>query len=179
MDAVRTTNRIVSALLALALTVGGVIVVVEVVLAALDRAHWVIPHEDWARSARETVYSDRSARVLFALLGFAGLALLLLELVRRRTPALPMTPGDESVVTDLDRKGVERWLSARLADVDGVAGTKAKIARRSVEVRAKTPQRDVAELQGRLEAAAQERLDELDLAAPLTAKAKVTSRRQS
>jgi hypothetical protein len=178
MDAVRTANRIVSALLALALAVGGALVVIEVVLAALDKDHWILPHEDWARSARETVFTDRSARILFALLAAAGLALLLLELVRRRTPALPLAAGSEGVEADLDRKGVEKWLATRLSDVEGVAGTKAKIARRSVEVKARTPQRDVADVQQRLEAAAQQHLDELDLAAPLTAKAKVTSRRQ-
>ncbi len=179
MDAVRTTNRIVSALLALALAVAGALVVIEIVLAALDRAHWIIPHEDWARSARETVFSDRSARVLFAVLAAAGIALLLLELVRRRPPALAMETGEEGVTADLDRKGVERWLATRLSDVEGAAGTKAKVDRRSVEVRASTPQRDAAEVQERLEVAAQEQLDELNLATPLTARAKVTSRRQS
>ena len=178
MDAVRTVNRIVSALLALALAVGGALVVVEVVLAALDKDHWILPHRDWAASARETAFSDRSARILFAVLVAVGLALLLLELARRRVPALPMAPAAEGVEADLDRRGVERWLGTRLAEVEGVAGTKAKIARRSVEVRGRTPQRDVAEVQQRLEVAAQERLDELGLAAPLSAKAKVTSRRQ-
>lgn len=177
MDAVRTTNRIVSALLAVALVIGGILVAVEVVLSALDRDHWVLPHEDWARNARETVYTDRSARILFLLLALAGLALLLLELVRRRPPALRLTDRDGDVRADLDRRGIERWLATRLTDVEGVAGTKAKITRRAVEVKAQTPQRDVGDIQRRLEGAAQENLDQLGLAQPLRARAKVTSRR--
>ena len=179
MDAVRTTNRIVSALLAIALLVGGLVVAVEVVLAALDKGSWLLPHEDWARSARETVFTDRSARLLFLLLAAIGLALLLLELARRRPPALPMAERDSAIDADLDRRGIERWLSTRLATVEGVTGTKAKITRRTVEVSAQTPQRETTDVQRRLEAAAQENLDQLDLAQPLTARAKVTSRRSS
>jgi len=179
MDAVRTTNRIVSALLALAIAVIGALVVIEVVLAALDKEHWILPHRDWAQSARETVFSDRSARVFFAVLAAAGLALLFLELVRRRAPALPMTRRGDGVDADLDRRGIERWLATRLADVEGATSTKAKIAKRSVEGTAQTPQRDVADVQGRLEQAAQQHLDALDLAQPITARAKVTSRRQA
>jgi hypothetical protein len=125
------------------------------------------------------VFTDRSARILFALLAAAGLALLLLELVRRRTRPCPWPPGARVSRPTSTARAWSAGSRPRLADVDGVAGTKAKIARRSVDVRARTPQRDVGELQGRLEAAAQERLDELDLAAPLSAKAKVTSRRQT
>lgn len=178
MDVVRTTNRIVSALLAMALIVGGLLVAVEVGLAALDRAHWILPHQDWARRARETSYGDRSAGILFLLLAVAGLALLLLALARRRPPALTMAGRGSGLAADLDRGGVERWLATRLADVEGVAGAKAKITRRAVEVTAQTPQRDVADVQRRLERAAQDNLNELDLAQPLTARAKVTSRRQ-
>ncbi len=177
MDAVRTTNRIVSALLAVALVVGGVLVAIEVILAALDRGPWVLPHEGWARSARETMYTDRSARILFLLLAVAGIALLLLELLRRRPPALRMSEGENGLEADLDRRGVERWLATRLTDIEGAAGAKAKITRRAVDIKAQTPQRDVADVQRRLEGAAQENLDQLDLAQPLRARAKVTSRR--
>lgn len=179
MDAVRTTNRIVSALLAVALLVGGLLVAVEVVLAGLDKDHWILPHEGWARSARDTSYTDRSARILFLVLAVIGLALLLLELIRRRPPALPMTGHDRGVDADLDRRGIERWLATRMADVEGATGAKAKINRRAVEITAQTPQRDVADVQRRLERAAQDNVDELDLAQPLTARAKVTSRRPS
>ena len=177
MDAVRTTNRIVSALLAVALIVGGVLVAIEVILASLDKGHWILPHEDWARDASETAYTDRSARILFLVLALVGLALLLLELLRRRPPALRLSEREGGSQAELDRRGIERWLSTRLKDVEGAAGAKAKITRRAVEVKAESPQREVTDVQRRLEGAAQENLDELDLAQPLRARAKVTSRR--
>lgn len=179
MDAVRITNRVVSALLALALTIGGLLIAVEVALAALDQSPWLLPHDDWHRSAEETLWSDRSALLLSLAIAAAGLALLLLELARRRAPALPMAASSDGASADLDRRGLERWLSTRLSDVDGVTGAKAKIGTKSVVVTAQTPQRDVADVQQRLERAAQDRLDELDLARSLSARAKVTSRRPS
>ena len=179
MDAVRTTNRIVSALLAVALLVGGLLVAVEVVLAALDRDHWILPHEDWARSLRETAFSDRSARIFFLILVAAGIALLLLELARRPPPSLRMAGRGSAITADLDRRGIERWLTTRLADVEGATGIKATITRKAAEVTAETPQRDVDDVRRRLERAAQDNLDQLDLAQPLAARAKVTSRRSS
>ncbi len=179
MDAVRSTNRIVSALLALALAVGGVVVAVEVVLAALGREPWLLPHDGWLASARETTWEDRSARLLFLALALAGLALLVLELARRRPPALEMASRADGVRADLDRHGIERWLATRLGDVDGATAVKAKIGPRAVDVTAETPQREVDEVQQRLERTAQDHLNELDLARPLAARAKVTSRRQT
>lgn len=179
MDAVRSTNRVVSALLALALVVGGVVVAVEIVLAALERGHWLLPHGTWLASARETTWEDRSARLLFLALVLLGLALVLLELARRRPPALEMASRSGGVRADLERRGIERWLATRLADVDGATAVKAKIGTRAVDVTAATPQREVAEVQQRLERTAQDHLNQLDLARPLAARAKVTSRRQT
>lgn len=179
MDAMRVTNRIVSALLALALLLGGLLVAIEIVLAAADRPPWLIPHDEWYTSAQNTTWEDTSAQVLFVVLVVVGLALLLLELARRRTPAMAMSTRGDGARADLDRHGLERWLGTRLADVEGAGATRAKIRKRTVDVSAQTPQRDVNEVKQRLEQAAQHHLDELDLAHPLRARAKVTSRRPS
>jgi hypothetical protein len=179
MDGVRILNRVVSVLLAVALIAGGVLVAVEIVLAALDRDPWVLPHDEWYRSARETPWSDGDARLVFGVLALVGLVLLVLELLRRRTQALPLADRSEGARADLDRRGVERWLAGRLADVEGASDARAKVKKRQVAVSAATPQRDVAEVQQRLEASAADHLDELDLAAPLRVRAKVESRRSS
>jgi Family of unknown function (DUF6286) len=179
MDAVRIVNRIVSAVLALLLAVGGVLVAVEVVLASLDRDPWILPHDRWLRTARETAWSDRSAVLAFVLLVLVGLVLLVLELLRRRTPALTMAPHSDAVHADLDRRGVERWLASRLTGVEGVDAPRAKVGKSAVDVRAETPQGDAGEVEQRLQQAAQSALDELDLAAPLTARVKVQSRRHA
>lgn len=179
MDGLRVANRILSLLLALALLVAGVLVAVEIVLAALDREPWVIPHDDWYRDARATAWSDGDARVLFAVLLVVGLVLLALELRRRRASAIDLADLTDTAHADLDRRGLQRWLGARLDDVEGATGARAKVGKRTVTVSASTPQRDVSDVEGRLERAATERLAELRVAEPLRVRTKVTSRRPS
>lgn len=179
MDAVRVANRVVSALLALALAVLGVLVAVEVVLAALDRDPWLLPHDEWRTSMLETAWGDRSAVVTFLVVAVIGVALLLLELARRRMPAVKMAARTDGVSADLDRHGVERWLASRLSSVEGATSTRAKIRSKTVDVTAATPQRDTSDVRQRLERAAQDHLDELDLGQRLKARARVSSRRGS
>ena len=179
MDAVRVTNRIVAALLAVALIVGGALVAIEVALAAAGQDPWIIPYDSWHQSAEDTTWADPAAQLLFALVALAGLVLLLLELARRRAPALALAGNDADARADLDRHGIERWLATRLADVEGVTGTRAKVRKRVVDVSAQTPQRDTGDVEQRLEQAARSHIDELDLAHPLKVRAKVSSRRSS
>ena len=48
----RVVNRVIAAVLALALLVGGLLVAVEIVVAGFDRRPWVLPHDRWYASAR-------------------------------------------------------------------------------------------------------------------------------
>ena len=84
-------NRVLSTLLALVLLLGGLLAVVEIVLAALGRPHWLVPHQQWSRWLTEQTFA--SAVVRAVLVGLAVLGLLLLVAALRRggpgTLALP------------------------------------------------------------------------------------------
>ena len=41
-------NRVIATVLALTLFLGGLLAVVEIVLAALGRPYWLIPHPTWS-----------------------------------------------------------------------------------------------------------------------------------
>jgi hypothetical protein len=179
MDGLRILNRVVAVLLALVLVVGGVLVAVEIGISALDRQPWIVPHDDWYQEGRSTAWSDGDAHLLFALLTAAGLALLALEVRRRRAQAIDLDDLTDSARADLDRRGLERWLAAQLGDVEGATGARASVGKKRVHVSASTPQRDVADVERRLEQAATERLGELRMAKPLRVRTKVRSRRPS
>lgn len=172
----RILNRIVSALLALALLAGGLLLAVEIASAAFGRTDpLVLPWDRWFDDATTTPWSDPDWRLGFAALVAAGILLLLLEAARRRPTAVPLAPSDSAVRADLDRKGLEAWLGQRLESVQGVSSAKARISKSAATVKAQTAGRDTGRLQEELRTEAGRALDELELARPMPVKVSVQS----
>lgn len=174
----RVLNRAVSAVLALALLVGGIVVALEIVAGFFGREDpLLLPWDEWYRSATTTPWRDPDLRLAFALLVVAGVLLLMLEAASRRPQAVPMVGHDGAAFADLDRRGLERWLSARLDDVEGVSRTKVRITKKGAAVDADTPGRETERIRDQLRVAAGTALDELELARPLPLKVRVRSGR--
>jgi hypothetical protein len=171
---VRIANRVVAAVLALALVVGGLLVAVEIVVAGFDRSPWVLPHDDWYRSARTRSWDSAPPRWIFIGLVVAGLALLLLQLARRRPTALPLTPA--AIPGDVSRRSLEKALVREARRVDGVAGAKARVGGEKADVVATTNRRQEGDLPARVQAALDRRLGTLGLARPPAARVKVNAR---
>ena len=172
----RVLNRLVSALLALALLAGGLLVAAEIASAAFGREEpLLLPWDRWYDEATTTPWSDPDLRLGFAGLVLAGVLLLLLEAARRRPTAVPLAPAGDGVDADLDRRGLEAWLGQRLETVDGVATAKARITKSAAVVRAQTPGRDTVRLRDELRVEAARALDQLELAKPLPVKVSVHS----
>lgn len=176
----RTANRIVSAVLAVALLAGGLVLAVEIVFGFLGRERpLVLPWDEWYAEARSTPWSDPDLRLAFVLMIVAGVLLLLLEAASRRPLAVPMAGGDGGTAADLDRRGLERWLSRRLSAVDGVADAKVRIRKKGAAVAASTTARETEPVRDQLRVEAHQALGELDLASSMAVKVSVRSRRPS
>jgi hypothetical protein len=170
----RVVNRIVAAVVALALLVGGLLVAVEIVVAGFDHRPWVLPHDKWYRSARTRSWESPPTRWLMIGLVAAGLLLLLLQLARRRPATLPLSPA--AVPADLGRRSLERALVREASRVDGVSSAKARVDGEKAEVVATTNRRQTAEMQPRLAAALDRRIGSLGLARPPAVRVKVHGR---
>ena len=170
----RIANRVVAAVLALGLLVGGVLVAVEIVVAGFDRRPWVLPHDDWYESARERTWESAPARWIFIGLIAAGLVLLLMQLARRRPTALALTPG--AIPTDLSRRSLEKALVREATRVDGVSAAKAKVREDRADVVASSNRRQTADLEPAVTSALDRRMGALGLARPPTVRVKVQGR---
>jgi len=159
---VRVANRVLAAVLALALLVGGVLVAVEIVVAAFGRDPWVVPHDAWYRSTLERTWDDAATRWVCIGLVLAGLLLLGLQLARRRPVALPLAPG--ATPADLGRRSMERSLARAASRVDGVARAKVKVSGDRADVAATTNRRRADEVRPRLAAAVDQRVRAFGLA---------------
>lgn len=157
-------NRVLATLLALALLLGGLLAVVEIVLAALGRQPWLVPHPGWTTWLGDQTLASGVVRAVLIGAAVLGLVLLVLALRRGRPGALPLPARVESVRTTASRRGLERTLRAAATRPDGVRDARVKARRRTVTVKAATGLRDPGDLQSRVTQAVTERLEELGLA---------------
>jgi hypothetical protein len=171
---VRIVNRVLAAVLALALLVGGLIVAVEIVVAGFDRRPWVLPHDDWYRSARLRTWDSAPPRWIFIGLVAAGLILLFLQVARRRPVALALTPG--AVPADVGRRSLERSLAREATGVDGIAAAKAKLGKDKGAVVASSNRRQTEELEPVVSEALDRRMAAVGLARPPAVRIKVQGR---
>jgi hypothetical protein len=171
---VRVVNRVIAAVLALALLVGGLLVAVEIVVAGFDRRPWVLPHDRWYASARLRTWDSPPPRWIFIALLVAGLALLLAQLVRRRPGALALGPG--AVPADLHRRSLERALVREAARVDGVAAARARVREDRADVIATSNRRQTGDIGPRVTQTLDRRLHALGLARPPAVRVKVEGR---
>lgn len=155
-------NRVLATLLALALLLGGLLAVVEIVLAALDRPSWLVPHEQWAQSLTGESFGSGVVRAVLIGVVVIGLLLLLVGLRRGRPGAIPLPARTDGVHVTASRRGLERSLATSARRADGVRSARVRVGRRTVTVRAATAVRS-GDLQQPVTAAVTERLDELSL----------------
>ncbi|CAN5837468.1 hypothetical protein BH23ACT1_BH23ACT1_14030 [soil metagenome] len=169
----RIVDRVVSAVLGLALLVGGLLVAIEIVLAGLNRPPWLMAHDRWTASARTTPWSDADLRLIFVGLIVVGVLLLVVEGARRRPEVLPLAAQGQGVVTALDRRQVERWLGERVEGVEGVMGAGVRIGTGSVLVEATSVGRDTATVEVGVRQVAASSLESLNLDRPTRLRVKV------
>jgi Family of unknown function (DUF6286) len=142
---VRTVNRIVAAVLALGLLVGGVLLTVEIILGLAGRDPWIIPWDTWYREARQNAWSATSVRWLFYGLGAAGVVLLALQLLPRRPTTLPVASDSDADVVVV-RKNLESTLARAATRIDGVNRASTRVGKTSVAVKARSHRRDPGDL---------------------------------
>ncbi|MEU7905688.1 DUF6286 domain-containing protein [Actinoplanes sp. NPDC049118] len=160
----RITNRLLAALFALALIVGGVILVVEVVAQWTGADPVVL---DWPAVyawAHHTTWSATHVRLISVMLALAGLALLWAQLKPRRPGRLALVVGHPATDAAVTRRGVARSLAAAVSRVEGVHDAHVVVKRRKIKISARTRGGRTADVAVRREAmtrTAQQRLDAL------------------
>lgn len=173
----RFVNRLLAALLSLALIALGVLVVTEVIAQRLGRRPAVV---DWPRLydwAQRTPWQQGSVRVACVVLIALGLLLLAAELKRGKPNRLAVR--SDTTDTAYTRRGVAATVRSAVSDVDGINSASVSVSRRKVKVDATTAglQPFTAEtLQEPATTAARQRLDTLELQDPPALSVRVSTR---
>ena len=164
----RLFNRVLAALLSLALVVGAILLIIEVIGHFTDNDSVVV---DWVRAYHwggRTPWTQGSLRVVCIAVAAIGLILLIAEIKRPRLSRYRVDDDNASAAVDAayTRRGVAGAMRSAVVDVDGVRSAKVNVTRRRVTVAAQTSARDDESARGLQEpatTAAQQRLDELRL----------------
>jgi len=161
MTATNWVTRVVSALLALALLLGSLLAVVEIVAAALGRDHVLVPYPRWTDWLRTHSWNDRIVEALLGGLVVLGLLLLLLALHRGKPASLALRSRTDGVDVTASRRSLQKSLAAAAARTTGVTGASASVGRRSARVDARTVSRSEPGIREEVESAVRGRLDSL------------------
>ncbi len=159
----RALNRSLATLLALILLLGGLLAVVEIVLAQLGRPYWLIPHEQWSSGLAEQTFLDGVVRAVLIGLVVLGLVLLILALRRGKPGSVQLPSRTDGVHVSASRRGIERSLSTAARRADGIRSARVKAGRRAVRVKAVTALRSTGELKEPVSSAVTGRLEQLGL----------------
>ncbi len=175
----RHANRVLAALLSLALIVAGVLLIIEVIA---DRATGHAAIVTWRSAyswAGRTTWNAGSIRVASVILIVAGLVLLIAELKparRSRLPADPDQAGAAGIDAAYTRRSVAAAIRSAVTAVDGVRTASVKVRRRKIRIRATAAAADKAvapQLREPVRAAARQRLAALNLHKPPEVAARV------
>jgi hypothetical protein len=160
-------NRVLAALLALTLFLGGLLAAVEIILTGLNRPYWVVPHQQWSGWLRNQTFDAGVIRAVLIGMVVLGLLLLVAALRRGKPGSIPLPTRTEGVQVRASRRGIERSLVTAARRADGVRSARTKVRRRTVRVKASTAMRSSGGLQQPVVDAVTERLEELGLAGVL------------
>jgi hypothetical protein len=165
----RLINRLLAALLALALIAVSVLLIIEVIV---DRASHRTAIVNWHTAyhwAQHNAWTAGSIRVTCGILIVVGLVLLIAELKPARVSRLPADPaeaGADAIDTAYTRRGLAAAIRSAVIAVDGVRSTSVKVKRRKVKIAATASAQDrtaARSLRDPITDAARQRLSALKL----------------
>jgi Family of unknown function (DUF6286) len=165
----RHANRVLAALLSLALVAAAVLLIIEVIAGRVSHRPVVVdwhPAYDWAK---RTTWNAGSVRVACVVLIVLGLVLLIAELKPARVSRLAADPaqaGAAGIDTAYTRRGLAAAIRSAVTGVDGVRAASVKVKRRKITVAATAAAQGRAaarSLRDPIRAAARQRLTALGL----------------
>jgi hypothetical protein len=162
----RLVNRPLAFILAAALAVAAVIVIIEVITAAVHHGPLLLHWTTWYRWASKTRWDQLVIQVWSAVLIVIGAAILAVELKPRRVTRLPLRSAHDATDAAVTRGGLAGTLRAAATGVDGISSAAVVVRRRRARVTATSAARGrpaAAALKQPVTQALSSRLDNLDL----------------
>jgi Family of unknown function (DUF6286) len=163
VKATHVLNRVLSAVLAVALVALAVLVVIEVVLAWLGRPSLLVSRATWGRWFTDHTWDDSKVVAILIGVTLVGLVLLVLGLRRGKPRVVTLPSKTPGVEVSASRRSLERAVASAASRTPAVADASASATNRSVKVTVRPGTRHTDTLQDEVKAAVDGRLSELGL----------------
>lgn len=134
----RAINRLLAAIVALAIAGAGVLIAIEVLVA---RTGWpqddplIVPWDRWRDDARPHSWDETTVRLICIAAIIVGL-LLIISALSARERRVQLASSHPDIDLSTSRSSLARALRKEATTVDGVGSVKAKIKRHTARVRA-------------------------------------------
>lgn len=149
----RLTNRLLAVVIALGLLVLSVLVLAEIVWAALGGGgELVLPYQAVAEYLAGLHWDSAAARGILIGVALLGVLLVVVELRRSRPGLLTLAGSAGPVTKGVERRTLQQAAAAAATEVDGISSARARVSRRRVSVATRSGLRDVTGLQDQLTA---------------------------
>ena len=178
----RLVNRVLAALLSLALLAAAVLIIATVVADRTSHHQGIVPWRTAYHWAQHNAWAASSIRVASGVLIVVGLVLLIAELKPARVSRLEADPaqaGADAIDTAYTRRGLAAAIRSAVTAVDGVRSTSVKVKRRKVKITATASAQDRAaarSLRDPITDAVRQRLSALKLRRTLSVSVRVAPR---
>lgn len=139
----RFINRVLAALLALGLIIGGLLLVIEVVAQRVGSAPVLVRWDTAYTWANKTTWQSNTLRIVFIVMAIVGLILLIAEIKRTAVRRLPAASSAGNVDIAFTRRGVASAVQGSATDIDGVRGAIAVVGKKSIKVIATSSSTDI------------------------------------
>jgi copper chaperone CopZ len=136
----RAAARIAAVIAAAALALAALLVLIEIVAAALGSGHVFLPYEEWYQFARTHDWESDEVRFIAIPMVLVGIALLVIGLAPWR-PSLIKVYDEEAAEIHVRRRSVARSLERAVQHLDGVDRCAVSVAPSKVKVRVTTNRR--------------------------------------
>ena len=159
----KTLNRVVGLVVAVALIAASIVLIVEIVAAQLDQNPVIVDWRTWPETLRTTTWVG--ARDALAVTAAVALAILVLQLLPRRPSTIEAKREgtDRGVHLSVRRRHLERTMAAEAAELDGIDRARVRCRPNRISVGARTSRRDVQGLDASLRSLVSSELERLDM----------------
>jgi Family of unknown function (DUF6286) len=144
-------DRLLAALLGLALLAAGVIASVEIVLGLLGHSSWIVPRDRWYVAVATSDWTATWVRTIASLACVIGAILVIVQLRPRRPAVLQVRSPEASLSVWVSRRSLERTLERAATGVDGIASAKVRLRADRAIVETVAQRRDTSGLGPRVE----------------------------
>ncbi len=163
---------IVAVLLLLAAVAGGYLATI----AALHRTLVGVNLRGASRWLRETGWDATTVLIIGIVVAVVGVVLLAIGLLPASRHLIELNGPDANVAAALKKNSLRRTLSSVVVKIDGISRADARIGRRTIRLDANSGLRHTDGLQEAADAAANQRLQLLDLRRPRTVRTQLSRR---